>query len=51
MHDTKQGYYLLLMYNVCYDLNRGGMNFYVDSKKDVDFSVIPKGSLVFSHLP
>lgn len=42
---------MLLMYNVCYDLNRGGMDFYVKNKNDVDFSVIPKGGSPPFHSP
>lgn len=45
IHDTKQGYYFLLLHNVCYDFNRDGLNIYVKNSNDVDLSVIPKGSL------
>lgn len=44
IHDTKQGYYLLLMHNVCYDFVREGMNIYVKDPSEVDFNTIPSGS-------
>lgn len=43
IHDTKQGYYFLLLHNVCYDFSRDGLNIYVKNSNDVDLSVIPKG--------
>lgn len=45
IHDTKQGYYMLLMHNVCYDFLRDGMNIYVKDPNDVDISTIPSGTL------
>lgn len=44
IHDTKQGYYMLLMHNVCYDFIRDGMNIYVKDPNDVDISTIPGGT-------
>ena len=45
IHDTKQGYYILLLHNVCFDFNTNGMNIYVKDEKDIDLSAIPKGIL------
>lgn len=51
IHDTKQGYYMLLMHNVCYDFLRDGMNIYVKDPNDVDISTIPGGTFdPFFHL-
>ena len=47
IHDTKQGYYFLLLHNVCYDFNRDGMNIYVKDSSDVDLNVIPNGFLSY----
>ena len=46
LHDTKQGYYILLLHNVCYDFSKSEMSIYVKDEKDVDLSAIPKGGLV-----
>ena len=56
LHDTKQGYYILLLHNVCYDFNSNNMLLYVKDEKDVDLSAIPKGncailSFLFSYSP
>ena len=44
LHDTKQGYYILLLHNVCYDFSKSEMSIYVKDEKDVDLSAIPKGA-------
>lgn len=48
LHDTKQGYYILLLHNVCYDFSKSEMSIYVKNEKDVDLSAIPKGEFVSS---